>query len=99
MAVLFDTRAYHRTLTDAGVPPEQADAHMRALGAALEGGVATKQDLSEVRQELKQEIATVRQEVALLRKDVELMGRELKIGTGGVVAAATGIVVGAVKLL
>lgn len=45
MAVLFDTQAYHRTLTNAGVPSDQADAHMRALEAALVGGVATKQDI------------------------------------------------------
>jgi tetrahydromethanopterin S-methyltransferase subunit F len=88
MAVLFDTRAYHRTLTDAGVPSDQADANTRALEAAMQGGVATKQD-----------IADVRQEISLLRKDVELLGRDLKVWTGGVVAAAPGIVIGALKLL
>ena len=46
MAVLFDTHAYHRVLTDSGVPPEQADAHARAMGLALEGGVATQQGLT-----------------------------------------------------
>lgn len=70
MAVLFDTRAYHRTLTDAGVPPEQADAHMRALELAFEGGVATKQDILGVKQDIvdvRQDIANVRQE---LRKEI-----------------------------
>lgn len=53
MAVLFDTRAYHRTLTEAGVPADQADAHTRALESAMKDSVATRQDLELLSRDLK----------------------------------------------
>lgn len=88
MAVLFDTRAYHRTLTDAGVPSDQADAHMRALEAAFEGGLAIKQD-----------VQLVKQDVQLVRQELALGLRDQKIWFGGALVVAVGVILGAGKLI
>jgi hypothetical protein len=40
-----DTLEYAKELESAGVTPEQAEAHARALKKAVDGGLATKADL------------------------------------------------------
>ena len=80
----MDTLAMHRTLTDAKLTSEQADAIIKVI----EGGVATKQDLqllqqslALVEQGLKQDLALLRQEVdqkiMLIRHEMSLMEARL----------------------
>lgn len=52
MSVIFDTLAYARELTSAGIPPQQAEAHARALARAMDEGVATKSDIKELERKL-----------------------------------------------
>ncbi len=53
----FDTLTYAKKLQEAGVPPQQAETHARALRETVEDILATKQDLQLVRQEVR-ELAT-----------------------------------------
>ena len=114
MTVLFDTQAYHRTLTDAGVPQGQADAHMRALAVALEGGLATKADVQALRSELKSDMQALRadlqlveqkldqkfeQRFAALDQKIGVMARDGKIWTAGVGVALLGAGLTVAKLL
>jgi hypothetical protein len=92
MTVLFDTQAYHRTLTEAGIPAGQADAHMRALELALEGGVATKQDIRSVEHKLDGAVRDFEQKL-------ELAVRDLKIWTGGIGFALLGAGLAIAKLI
>lgn len=95
MAVLFDTRAYHRTLTDAGLPEAVADAHTRALEVAMEGGVATRQglgdveqklsrDITDVEHKLSRDIAAVRhdlsQDITAVKQEVTILRKDLELG-------------------
>ncbi|MDA8390473.1 MAG: hypothetical protein M0Z76_07060 [Gammaproteobacteria bacterium] len=48
MTIPFDTLAYTHTLRNAGVDPQQADAHAEALVMAFSQGVATRGDLTDL---------------------------------------------------
>lgn len=61
----------HRTLTESGFPDRQADAIIRVM----QGGVATRHDLEDVRVDLKREIETVRTD---LKHEVEAVRGDLK---------------------
>jgi hypothetical protein len=82
---IFDTHAFVKRLTAAGMPVEQAeilaDEHARLLGEQL----ATKQDIALLRAEL----------VAMEQRIKD----QLTIRFGGMLAAAVAIVAALVKLL
>jgi len=52
MPIQFDTAQYVKTLIDAGIPRQQAEAHADALKAALSQPVANDSDLAIHRAEL-----------------------------------------------
>ena len=86
LPLAFDTHAYVKKLTAAGMPERQAEVQAEALTEFAFGVLATKDDLQSVKQELqnvkqdlhqalqnlKQEVESVRQEVKSLRQDVKL---------------------------
>jgi hypothetical protein len=51
---MLDTLKYAKRLQEAGFTPPQAEAQAQALWEAIEGTVATKQDLELLRQEIKE---------------------------------------------
>lgn len=51
--IIFDRLAYTDRLQRAGMSEAHARAHADALDAALRDGVATKQDIADVRSDLK----------------------------------------------
>lgn len=52
-AVAFDTHAYVKKLKAAGVPEEQAEVHAETIAHLIEGELATKRDIEELRQATK----------------------------------------------
>jgi hypothetical protein len=107
----FDTHAFMKRLTAAGVPEAQAEVHARAIADLVSDQLATKRDLEEVRLALQHDVAEL--EVRLrhdlnemelrLRADTERLVRELELRLtlrlGGVIAAGIAIVAVPVKLL
>jgi coiled-coil family 90 protein len=74
----FDTLKFANRLKQAGVPAPQAEAEAEALAEALQVNLrdlATKSDLSAVRDELKRDLAAVRDE---LKRDLAAVHDELK---------------------
>lgn len=70
----MDTLAMHRTLTDAKLTSEQADAIIRVI----EGGVATKQDLQLLQQSLALVEQGLKQDMALLQRDLAQVEQKLR---------------------
>ena len=74
-AITFDTLAYSKTLQDARMPVEQADALARVQKAAIEDMLSTKEwatkaDLRETELRLQAEIEKVRAEVQQNKYDL-----------------------------
>ena len=84
-SAIFDTHAFVKRLTAAGMPVEQAevlaDEHARLLGEQL----ATKQD-----------VALLRSDLVVLEQRIK---DQLTIRVGGMLAAAVAIIAALVKLL
>ena len=80
----FDTHAFVKDLTRAGMPEEQAEVLARSQAALLDGNPATKQDLKEL-------------ETPLCRDLKELESR-LTLRLGSVTVVAIGVVAALVKL-
>ncbi len=81
--VAFDTHAFVKELTGAGIPEEQAEVLARSQAALIDENLATNQDLEKL--ELKQDL-----------KELEL---RLTIRLGSMMVVAVGVVVASVKLL
>src|SRR5262245_51194138 len=85
MSVLFDTLAFARRLTDAGVPERQAEAHAEAIAAAIGDDIvrrkdleplATKADLAALERRIDVRLAALEH-----RMDVLDVGLEHRMGT------------------
>lgn len=81
IAIPFDALTFIQTLTEAGVPQQQAEAQAKAFKTAHEENLdclATKQDLKNLEQEIKQEIKEVKQEIKDIRLEMDLKCSMLK---------------------
>lgn len=78
----FDTLAAVRNLEKAGMGTSQAEAVTETIRIAVFQGVATKEDIGEVRTELKTDIAEVRAElkaeIAEVRTEIAGLRGEMK---------------------
>ena len=83
--VAFDTHAFVKELTRAGMPEEQAEVLARSQAALIDDKLATKQDLKEMELATKQDL-----------KELEL---RLTIRLGSMMVVAVGVVAALVKLL
>ena len=83
MAFAMDTLSYAKRLREAGIPPEQAEAHAEAAREYIMSELATRSDLEVLRRELD---ATLRQEVGNLRRDMETISLRLTIRLGAMLA-------------
>ena len=84
-ALLFDTHKAVKDLQEAGFDEAQAEAVVATLGTAIVGNVATKQDVTDARNDL--------------RSEMQSMELRITLRMGGLIIAAAGVVVAAVKLL
>ena len=90
MATLtFDTHAFVKELTQAGMPEEQAEVLARSQAMLIDEKLATKQDLKELELRLKRDI----QEMELRLK------HDMTVRLGSMMVVAIGVVAALVKLL
>jgi hypothetical protein len=91
-SAIFDTHAFIKRLTAAGMPEQQAEILAEESTRLVGEQVATKQD-----------IALLRADLEVLRIDMTAMEQRIKdqltIRTGGMLAAAVAIIAALVKLL
>ncbi len=86
MATLaFDTHAFVKELTQAGMPEAQAEVLARSQATLIDEKLATKQDLKELE--------------ARLRHDMKELELRLTIRLGSMMVVAVGVVAALVKLL
>ena len=83
--VTFDSHAFVKELTRAGMPEEQAEVLARSQAALIDDNLATKQDLKEMEPAARQDL-----------KELEL---RLTIRLGSMMVVAVGVVAASVKLL
>ena len=88
-AIVFDTHAFVKELTRAGMPEEQAEVLARSQAALIDEKLATKQDLKELEANLESDM----QELELRLK------YDLTLRLGSMMVVAIGVVAALVKIL
>ena len=83
--IAFDTHAFVKELTQAGMPEAQAEVLARSQATLIDEKLATKQDLKELE--------------ARLRHDMKELELRLTIRLGSMMVVAIGVVAALVKLL
>jgi len=86
---LFDRLRYIDRLTAAGIAEDQARAHADAMQDALREGVATKNDINDLRTAMKSDFAAVRSELQAVEYRLTVRG--------GLVAAAVVAILASLK--
>ena len=84
-AIMFDTHAFVKELTEAGMPERQAEVLARSQATLIDEKLATKQDLDALESRLKRDM-----------KELEL---RLTLRLGSMMVVAIGVVAALVKLL
>ena len=92
----FDTHKIVKELQEAGFDESQAEAVVAAIGTAVLGNVATKQDVKDARNASKSDIERLGSE---LRAAMQAMELRITLRTGGMIAAAIGLAIGLDRLL
>ncbi len=85
VAITFDTHAFVKELTDAGMPEPQAEVLARSNKTLIDEKLVTKEDL--------------RLELRELRRELREMELRLTIRIGSMMVVAIGVVVALIKLL
>ena len=89
VAMTFDTHAFVKELTQAGMPEEQAEVLARSQAMLIDEKLATKQDLKELEMRLTRDM-----------KELELrLKHDLTVRLGSMMVVAIGVVAALVKLL
>ncbi len=107
VAMTFDTHAFVKELTQAGMPEEQAEVLARSQATLIDEKLATKQDLKELELRLKRDIQELKRDMkeleANLTRDMQEMELRLKhdltVRLGSMMVVAIGVVAALVKLL
>ena len=84
-SIAFDTHAFVKELTEAGMPEVQAEVLARSQAKLINEQLATKQDLKELEERL--------------RRDMKELEFRLTIRLGSMIVIAVGAVAALVKLL
>ena len=84
-AIMFDTHAFVKELTEAGMPEAQAEVLARTQATLIDEKLATKQDLEALESRLK--------------RDMREMELRLTLRLGSMMVIAIGVVAALVKLL
>ena len=97
MATLtFDTHAFVKELTQAGMPEEQAEVLARSQATLIDEKLATKQDLKELELRLKRDIQELKRDI----QEMELrLKHDMTVRLGSMMVVAIGVVAALVKLL
>ncbi|MBV9861555.1 MAG: hypothetical protein JO267_05350 [Alphaproteobacteria bacterium] len=78
MAFAFDSLGYAKRLRDAGIAPDQAEAHAEAARDFMLAELVTRYDLDITRRELESAIDGVRRDLDNVRRDLDIARRELQ---------------------
>ncbi|MFY9294857.1 MAG: hypothetical protein WAP03_29865 [Methylorubrum rhodinum] len=84
MAFAFDTLGYSKTLREAGIPTEHAEAHAEAAREFIMHELVTKEDLRVTKEEL--------------RTAIDLQTLQMTVRLGGLVAAGFAAFAALIKL-
>ena len=88
-AIMFDTHAFVKELTEAGMPEAQAEVLARTQATLIDEKLATKQDLKATKEDLQREI-----------REMELrLTYNLTVRFGSMMVVSIGIIAALVKLL
>ena len=113
-AAMFDTHAYVKKLTAAGVSEQQAEVHAEVLADVLDSHFASKHDIAEVnrsiqelaastQRDMKQLEVSLRHEIAesaaALRRELAEVRADTLKWMAGLLLAQASLIVAAVKLL
>ena len=87
--IAFDTHAFVKELTQAGMPEAQAEVLARSQATLIDEKLATKQDLRDLEERLRRDM-----------KELELrLKHDLTLRLGSMMVVAVGVVAALVKLL
>ncbi len=84
-ALLFDTHKAVKELQEAGFDEAQAEAVVATVGTAIIGNVATKQDVTDARNDL--------------RSEMQAMELRITLRMGGLIVAGVALIIALDKLL
>ncbi len=88
-SIAFDTHAFVKKLTAAGMPEAQAEVLARTQATLIDEKLATKQDLKELEDRLRRDM-----------RELELrLKHDLTVRLGSMMVIAVGVVAALVKLL
>jgi hypothetical protein len=88
-AIMFDTHAFVKELTQAGMPEAQAEVLARNQATLIDEKLATKQDLKATKEDLQREI-----------RELELrLTYNLTVRFGSMMVVSIGVIAALVKLL
>ena len=88
-AIMFDTHAFVKELTEAGMPEAQAEVLARTQATLIDEKLATKQDLKATKEDLQREI-----------REMELrLTYNLTVRFGSMMVVSIGIIAALVKML
>ena len=88
-SIAFDTHAFVKELTQAGMPEAQAEVLARSQAKLIDEKLATKQDLKELEERLQRDM-----------RELELrLKHDLTVRLGSMMVIAVGVVAALVKLL
>ena len=88
-SIAFDTHAFVKELTEAGMPEAQAEVLARSQAKLIDEKLATKQDLKELEERLQRDM-----------RELELrLKHDLTVRLGSMMVIAVGVVAALVKLL
>lgn len=89
VATMFDTHAFVKELTQAGMPEAQAEVLARTQAMLIDEKLATKQDLKATKEDLQREI-----------REMELrLTYNLTVRFGSMMVVSIGVIAALVKLL
>ena len=95
MPAAFDTLEIAKRLRNAGFDEAQAEAVTGVLRDARESDFSQLATRSELSSEISRLDATIKTEIAALRAEMEILRRDLTIRLGGMIVAATAILLAA----
>ena len=106
-AIMFDTHAFVKELTQAGMPEQQAEVLARSQTTLIDEKLATKEDLKKLELATKRDLKELEQATKRDLKELEqAMKRDLKelelrltLRLGSMMVIAIGVVAALVKLL
>ena len=101
MRIPFDTHAFVKKLTAAGVSEAQAEVHAEALGELVIERLATRDDIAALKDELRALEERLEARFGTLATKEELKDLELRLTLrfGAMLAAAVAVIAALVKLL